>query len=198
MTGTVLAGLLLAGFGVTMLFFRVPFLDTFVLSPDWSPLVTVLWLLVMTTAINLVDGLDGLAAGIVCIGSTSFFLYGQHLGDLNLLFEPNLGPLIAIITAGVCLGFLPHNFNPAKIFMGDSGALFLGALLAVSTSVVGGRADPATQAFTGQTYFFFAPLFIPLLILGVPLLDVVFAVIRRATSGHGLRPPTRGISTIGS
>ena len=191
-TGTVLAGLLLFGFGVTMLFFRVPFLDTFVLSPDWAPLVTVVWLLVMTNAVNLVDGLDGLAAGIVAISSSAFFLYSQHLGQLHLLFEPNIGPLIAIITAGVSVGFLPHNFNPAKIFMGDSGALLLGAMMAVSTSVVGGRADPTTQAFTGQTYFFFAPLFIPLLILGVPILDVLFAIIRRATAGQGLATADKG------
>ena len=157
-TGTVLAGLALAGLGVTMFFFRIPFLDTFVLSRDWAPLVTVLWLLGMTTAVNLVDGLDGLAAGIVAIGATSFFLYSRHLQDLKLLFEPNIGPLVAVIAAGVCVGFLPHNFNPAKIFMGDGGALLLGALMAVSTSVVGGRAE-STQEFSGQTYFFFAPLF---------------------------------------
>lgn len=190
-TGTVLAGLALAGLGVTMFFFRIPFLDTFVLSRDWAPLVTVLWLLGMTTAVNLVDGLDGLAAGIVAIGATSFFLYSRHLQDLKLLFEPNIGPLVAVIAAGVCVGFLPHNFNPAKIFMGDGGALLLGALMAVSTSVVGGRAE-STQEFSGQTYFFFAPLFIPLFILGVPILDVLFAIVRRATSRQGLATADKG------
>jgi UDP-GlcNAc:undecaprenyl-phosphate/decaprenyl-phosphate GlcNAc-1-phosphate transferase len=80
----------------------------------------------------------------------------------------NVGPLLAIIAVGVCVGFLPHNFNPARIMMGDGGALFLGLLLAVSTSVVGGRADSFNQEFIGQTYFFLAPLVIPLLILGVP------------------------------
>jgi len=72
----------------------------------------------MTQAINLIDGLDGLAAGIVAIASGAFFIYSQHLGDLELLAEPNIGPLIAIITVGVCVGFLPFNFNPASIFMG--------------------------------------------------------------------------------
>ncbi len=190
-TGTVVAGSVLVAFGVTMFYFRVPFLDTFVLSPDWSPLVTIIWLLGMSQAVNLVDGLDGLAAGIVAIGATSFFLYSRHLGDLNLLVEPNIGPLIAVITAGVCLGFLPFNFNPARIFMGDGGALFLGALLAVSTSVVGGRAD-TSQGYTGQTYFFFAPLFIPLFILGVPILDVLFAIVRRATRRQGLATADKG------
>lgn len=190
-TGIVLAGLALAGLGVTMFFFRLPFLDTFAVSRDWAPLVTVLWLLGMTNAVNLVDGLDGLAAGIVAIAATSFFLYSRHLQDQNLLFEPNIGPLVAVIAAGVCIGFLPHNFNPAKIFMGDGGALFLGALMAVSTSVVGGRAE-SSQVTTGQTYFFLAPLFIPLFILGVPILDVAFAIIRRATARQGLATADKG------
>lgn len=192
-TGIVIAGLVLVGFGVTMFYFRVPFLDVFVLSDDWSPLITILWLLGMTQAVNLIDGLDGLAAGIVAIAAGSFFLYSRHLADEQLITDQNLGPLVAIIAAGVCIGFLPHNFNPARIFMGDGGALLLGALLAVSTSVVGGRADPSTQQeYTGQTFFFFAPLFIPLFILGVPILDTVFAILRRATRRQGLATADKG------
>ncbi|MFV0309155.1 MAG: glycosyltransferase family 4 protein [Desertimonas sp.] len=180
-TGTLLAGMVLVWSGVTMYYFRVPFLGTIFLADDWVPLVTVLWLLGMTTAINLIDGLDGLAAGIVAIAGGAFFLYSQKLADLNLLRQPNIGPMVAIIAVGVCVGFLPHNFNPARIIMGDCGALLLGLLMAVSTSVVGGRADPTEQAFVGQTFFFLAPLVLPLFILGVPLLDLVFAIVRRAT-----------------
>ena len=191
-TGTVVAGLALVWFGVTMFYFRVPFLDVFVLSDDWIPLFTVVWLIGMTQAVNLIDGLDGLAAGIVAIASASFFVYSKHLENLSLLSEPNIGPLIAIITVGVCLGFLPFNFNPARVFMGDCGALLLGLLLAVSTSVVGGRADPQLQSFSAQTYFFVAPLFIPLLILGVPIVDVIFAVLRRTVSRQGLTQADRG------
>lgn len=191
-TGVVGVGLVLVWFGVTMFYFRVPFLDVFVLSNDWIPLFTVLWLLGMTQAINLIDGLDGLAAGIVAIASGSFFLYAKNLGDLSLLAEPNIGPLVAIITTGICVGFLPFNFNPARIFMGDCGALLLGLLLAVSTSVVGGRADPQSQGFSGQTYFFLAPILIPLLILGVPIVDVIFAVLRRTISRSGLTTADRG------
>ncbi len=191
--GTVMAGLILVAFGVTMFFFRLPFLDVVVLSSDWIPLVTVLWVLGMTQAINLIDGLDGLAAGIVAIGAFSFFLYSQHLSEQKLLVEPNIGPLIAIITVGVCIGFLPHNFNPARIFMGDSGALLLGLLMAVSTSVVGGRErTDATAKSPGQAFFFFAPLFIPLVILGVPILDTLWAIIRRARSGEGLATADKG------
>ncbi len=80
--------------------------------------------------------------------------------SVGLLAQPNIGPLVAIIVLGMCLGFLPHNFHPARIFMGDGGALLLGLLMAASTIVVGGRADP-NQPFSGQTYFFFAPLVHP-------------------------------------
>jgi UDP-GlcNAc:undecaprenyl-phosphate/decaprenyl-phosphate GlcNAc-1-phosphate transferase len=191
-TGTVVAGLVLVWFGVTMFYFRVPFLDVFYLSDDWIPLVTVLWLIGMTQAVNLIDGLDGLAAGIVAIAAGSFFLYSRRLDELDLLTQPNIGPLVAIITLGVCVGFLPHNFNPARIFMGDTGALFLGLLMAVSTSVVGGRADADTQEYVGQTFFFLAPLFIPLLILGVPILDVAFAIIRRARNRQGVLTADKG------
>jgi UDP-GlcNAc:undecaprenyl-phosphate GlcNAc-1-phosphate transferase len=191
-TGVVMAGIVLSYFGATMFFFRVPFFDVVILSSDWTPLVTVLWLLGMTQAINLIDGLDGLAAGIVAIAATSFFLYANKLNDLELLSNRNLGPLIAIITAGVCVGFLPYNFNPARIFMGDSGAFLLGMLLAVSTSVVGGRADPNTQDFVGQTFFFFAPLAIPLLILGVPILDTLFAIVRRLSKRQAIDVADKG------
>ena len=125
-----------------MYYFRIPFVGVFFLSDDWIPLITVLWLLGMTQAINLIDGLDGLAAGIVAIAAGAFFLYGQRSVDLEVLRQPNFGPMVAIIAVGLCVGFLPHNFNPARIIMGDCGALLLGLLMAVSTSVVGGRADP--------------------------------------------------------
>jgi len=184
-TGIVLAGVILAVFGVTMFYFRIPFLDVVAIGTDLAPLVTVLWLLVLANAINLIDGLDGLAAGIVAIASGTFFLYSAHLDDLGILAQPNIGPLVAVICCGICLGFLPHNFNPARIFMGDGGALLLGLLMAVSTVVVGGRSDPSL-GFSGQTYFFFAPLFIPLIILGVPILDTLLAIVRRARGRKGV------------
>lgn len=191
-TGIVLAGLALAYWGVTMYYFRIPFVETPLLSDDWVPLVTVLWLLGMTQAINLIDGLDGLAAGIVAIAGFAFFLYSQKLSDIGGLTPPNFGPLVAIIAVGICVGFLPHNFNPARIIMGDSGALLLGLMMAVATSVVGGRAEPGDNSEVGQTYFFLAPLAIPLLILGVPILDTAFAIIRRASRRQSLDVADKG------
>ncbi len=181
--GMAVVGISLVLGGVNIIWFRVPFLDVFVVDNDLSFLVTILWVLGMTNAVNFIDGLDGLAAGVVGIGAIAFLLYGMRLGEVDLLFASNIGPLLAAIIAGVCLGFLPWNFYPAKIFMGDSGSLLLGTLLASSTMAVGGRtADP----FSGQTFFFYAPLVIPLVILGVPIADTAFAIIRRASSRQGL------------
>jgi UDP-GlcNAc:undecaprenyl-phosphate/decaprenyl-phosphate GlcNAc-1-phosphate transferase len=176
--GMVLSGSVLSLFGVTMLYFRVPFAryDYVVLSADLAPLVTVLAVVVLANAINLIDGLDGLAAGIVAIAGFSFFLYSDRLFKAGLLEGSNVAPLIAIIAVGVCVGFLPHNFNPARIIMGDAGSLFLGLLMATTTITVGGR---TADQFSGQTYFFFAPLFIPIVILGIPILDTAFSFFRR-------------------
>ena len=176
--GMVLAGSILSFAGVGLLVFRITFLDLFLLSPDWSALLTVVWVLLMANAINFIDGLDGLAAGIVAIASGTFFLYAIRLGDAEVLLASNPGALIAVITLGICVGFLPHNFHPARIFMGDGGALLLGLLMAASTMAVGGR---TSEPFSGQAFFFFAPIFIPLIILAVPIIDTTFAVVRRAS-----------------
>jgi UDP-GlcNAc:undecaprenyl-phosphate/decaprenyl-phosphate GlcNAc-1-phosphate transferase len=181
--GQVLAGSLLPFFAVTMLFFRVPFAGLVVLSNDLAPLMTVIWVVAMANAVNLIDGLDGLAAGIVAIAAGAFFIYGVRLTDIGLLEPGNIAPLVAAITCGICVGFLPHNFHPARIFMGDAGAMLLGLLMASATLVVGGGTD---SPFSGQTYFFYAPIFIPFFILGVPLVDTAFAIVRRAVKRTGV------------
>ncbi len=179
MAGIVFSGSVLSLLGVVMIFLRIPFFDLVGISPDLAPLVTVLWVAGMANAVNFIDGLDGLAAGIVAIAAGAFFLYTLQIGPDNagLLSETSVGPLIAVIACGICVGFLPHNFHPARIQMGDAGALFLGLLMAAATLVVGGRTD---QPFSGQTYFFYAPIFIPFFILGVPIFDTAFAIIRRS------------------
>ncbi|HEX8804452.1 MAG TPA: MraY family glycosyltransferase [Acidimicrobiales bacterium] len=189
MAGIVLAGSILSLSGVSILFFRVPFFGLFALSPDLSALITVLWVAGMANAINFIDGLDGLAGGIVAIAAGSFLLYAEHLDDLGAIDQANVGPLVAAAVMGACLGFLPWNFHPAKIFMGDAGALQLGLLMAAVTIAVGGNSDVQV---TGQTYFFFAPLFLPLLILGVPLLDTAWAIMRRAKSRSGVAIADKG------
>ena len=183
--GQVLAASILYFAGVTMYQFKLPFAGFVILSPGMIPLITALWVVALTNAINLIDGLDGLAAGLVAIGAGALAVYGLRLQELGLLPAQNIGPLIAITACGVCLGFLPFNFHPAKIFMGDAGALLLGLLMSASTMVIGGRTAPAS----GVTFFFFAPLFIPFFILGVPLLDALFAFVRRTAKGQGFSAP---------
>ena len=189
MAGEVLAAMVLVYLGVTMENFKIPLVGFLVLSPGsaWTPLLTALWVIVITNAVNLIDGLDGLATGIVAIASGALAVYGLRLVDQGQLSPDNLGPLIAVIAFGVCVGFLPHNFHPARAFMGDAGALFLGLLMAAATMVIGGRQPEGS----GQTYFFFAPLFIPLFILGVPIADMAFAFVRRAAKGQGFHIPDK-------
>jgi UDP-GlcNAc:undecaprenyl-phosphate GlcNAc-1-phosphate transferase len=176
MAGQVLAASILYFSGVTMYELKIPLAGFFVLTPGIVPLITAAWVIALTNAVNLIDGLDGLAAGVVAIGGGALAVYGIRLMGLGLLPSDNIGPLVAVIACGICLGFLPFNFNPARIFMGDAGAMFLGLLLATTTITVGGRtADP----FSGQTYFYFAPLAIPLVILGVPIFDTAFSFVRR-------------------
>jgi UDP-GlcNAc:undecaprenyl-phosphate GlcNAc-1-phosphate transferase len=181
--GMVLAASVLVIGGTSILVLRVPFQGTFLLSADWSYLISVLWVVGMANAINFIDGLDGLAAGIVAIASGAFFVYTMQLSDAGLLQAGNAGPLLAIIVLAICLGFLPFNVHPARIFMGDCGAMLLGLLMAASTMVVGGRTD---QPFSGQSFFFYAPLVIPLLVLAVPIFDTLFAIVRRARRRLGV------------
>lgn len=176
--GQVLAAMVLYFFGVTMTHFKVPFFAGYiVLTSSFQPLLTAVWVVVIANAVNLIDGLDGLAAGVVAIGAGALCIYGLRLIDLGALSANNIGPLLAAACCGACLGFLPHNFHRAKIFMGDTGAMVLGLFMAAATMEIGGQAIVVTS---GTTYFFLAPLVVPLVILGVPILDTVFAVVRRA------------------
>ena len=188
LAGMAAAGAVLYASGVSIEVFRVPFWDLVLLSADLSFLITVLWAVGMANAINLIDGLDGLAAGIVAIASCTFLLYALRLADEGVIDAGNPGAVWAAIALGVCVGFLPHNLYPARVFMGDGGALLLGALMAAATMSVGGR---STVEFSGQAFFFYAPLFIPLLILGVPIFDTAFAIVRRTVGRRGVAAADR-------
>ena len=189
--GTVLAGSILNFAGVSILLFRFPPFGLFDLSPDLSALLTVLLVVGMCQAINLIDGLDGLAAGIVGIAAFAIFLFAEQLSepDVAQLGPDNIAPLIALATAGACVGFLPYNVHPASIFMGDGGALLLGLLMASASVAVGGN---STADSSSQTFFFFAPLFIPLVILGVPIFDTAYAIVRRARNRVGVTDADKG------
>ena len=190
MAGQVLAASILYFLGVTMYEFKLPLAGFVVLTPGIIPLITAAWVIALTNAINFIDGLDGLAAGVVAIGSGALAIYGVRLMGLGVLPTDNIGPLVAVIACGICLGFLPFNFNPARVFMGDAGALLLGVLMAASTMVIGGRV-PTSVPTSGVTYFFFAPLLIPFFILGVPLVDMAFAFVRRTARGMSFHTPDK-------
>jgi UDP-GlcNAc:undecaprenyl-phosphate GlcNAc-1-phosphate transferase len=179
--------ILAAGFvflsGVRLEYFRFPLIgtDALSLSPDVSAIATILWIVVMVNAVNLIDGLDGLAAGIVAIAAGTFFVYSYQYQLSVFGGAEQTAPLVSIVIFGATLGFLRHNFNPAKIFMGDSGSMTLGFLLAVATVVGVGRS--LTQNPTSGTFLFYLPLAIPVIVLALPILDTLLAVIRRARRG---------------
>ena len=166
--------------GVKLQFVLLPG-GAYTLSDDVSVLVTVLWLVAMINAVNLVDGLDGLAAGITAIAAASFFVYSFQIGREGLYFGVPTAPLVAIIIVGISLGFLRHNFHPARIFMGDSGSMLLGLVLGAAT--VAGIGDvPLIQVTPSSSEVFLAyfPLVIPLMVIALPILDALLAIVRRA------------------
>jgi UDP-GlcNAc:undecaprenyl-phosphate GlcNAc-1-phosphate transferase len=185
--GQVLAATILYFSGATMYQLKLPFAGFIVLGPSILPVVTAVWVFALSNAINLIDGLDGLAGGIVAIAAGTLCVYGLRLEELGLLPVSNVGPLVAAVTFGICMGFLRDNVHPAKLFMGDAGSLMLGLMMSASTMVIGGRTPPAS----GVTFFFFAPLLIPVFILGVPLLDAIWAFARRTASGQGFHTPDK-------
>lgn len=180
LSGQVFAAGILFLSGVKMQIVPLPNAVSYVLSDDVSVLVTVIWLVAMMNAVNLVDGLDGLAAGIVSIAASAFFVYSLQLTVAGEFPGGAAGPLLAIIIVGVSLGFLRHNFFPARIFMGDSGSMLLGLVLGAATVLGVGRA-PYLRGDAGQAEVFLAyfPLLIPLAVILIPFADAVLAVVRR-------------------
>ena len=182
LAGQVLAAGLLVLAGVQLLFFYFPGQGVLSLSPDLAVPLTILWVAGMANAVNLVDGLDGLAAGMVAIGAIAFFVYmalGPTAGP-----EPSSAALLSAIVAGAAIGFLPWNFFPARIFMGDTGAGLLGLMMAVATIAGVGR-NPFPPS-GGDLAAVAIPIALPLLVLAIPLLDVVLAIIRRMRKGLGV------------
>lgn len=172
--------------GVKMQYVLLPNQEYVFISDDVSVLVTVGWLVATMNAVNLVDGLDGLAAGIVAIASTSFFVYTFLLTQESDFPVITAAPLASIAVAGACLGFLRHNFYPAKIFMGDSGSLLLGLLLGAATISGIGQTPFSDESSSAAVFLAYFSLLIPLLVLAIPILDAVFAVLRRARHRRSL------------
>jgi len=162
-----------------------------------AQLISMLLVVATVNAVNFVDGLDGLAAGVVGLGAVGFFLFSYTLADVN---DEQLGITAALLCAGlagVCAGFLPHNFWPARIFMGDSGSMLLGLVLAGSALTLTGQFNStifSAGAAGGDDASFLPvlmPVVLPIAILVVPFVDLVLAVIRRTAAGRSPFAPDK-------
>jgi UDP-GlcNAc:undecaprenyl-phosphate GlcNAc-1-phosphate transferase len=182
LTGQVLVAGVVVLLGVQLLYFYFPGRGVISLSADLAVPITIVWIIAMVNAVNLIDGLDGLAAGIVAIAAGAFFAYMVRSpgGDV----QASTAAVLSAIAGGAAIGFLPWNFHPARIFMGDSGALLLGLVLAIATiSGVGRSLEGPTG---GDLAVVAIPVLLPLFVLAVPFLDVVLAIVRRMRRGIGI------------
>jgi UDP-GlcNAc:undecaprenyl-phosphate/decaprenyl-phosphate GlcNAc-1-phosphate transferase len=176
-----IAGILVL-LGVQLAYFILPGAGTAVLGADDAVPLTILWVIASVNAVNLVDGLDGLAAGMIAIAAAAFFVFMVRGGPTS--DTGTVAALLSVVTVGICIGFLPWNFHPAKIFMGDTGAMLLGMIMAIATIAgVGLEPYPPTS---GDVAVIALPLLVPLLVLGIPFLDVVLAIVRRMRRGIGI------------
>ncbi|MGI9197357.1 MAG: MraY family glycosyltransferase [Candidatus Nanopelagicales bacterium] len=188
LAGQVLAAAVMAVQGISIIW--LPFGGTLVLDPVTSVMLTVFVVLVCINAINMVDGLDGLAAGIVGIAALGFFAY-SYLLSAEIGFErATLATLISALLVGMCAGFLPYNSYPARIFMGDTGSMLLGFLLAAAIITLSGQVDPS--AIEGGTLLpALLPILLPLAVLILPFLDLALAVLRRTRRGRSPFAPDK-------
>ncbi|MFC5832352.1 glycosyltransferase family 4 protein [Nonomuraea insulae] len=155
-----------------------------------STIITILVVVVTINAVNFVDGLDGLAAGIVCIAAMATWAYSIFLAQSMSVGNITTTAAIAAVLIGTCLGFLPHNFHPAKIFMGDTGAMLIGLVLASSIVTVT-PLDPAAIEDMNKVGVL-VPLMLPAAVLVLPLVDLITAVVRRTSQGLSPFAPDRG------
>ncbi|MFF4140933.1 MraY family glycosyltransferase [Streptomyces sp. NPDC001698] len=180
--------------GLTILWLPVPGVGTVALTQWQGTLLTVALVVITINAVNFVDGLDGLASGMVCIAAAAFFMYAYRLWYGYNIEAAAPATLFAAVLMGMCLGFLPHNMHPARIFMGDSGSMLIGLVLAAGAISVTGQVDPdVMKLFSGsernavhQMVPVYIPLVMPLTIIAIPAADLVLAIVRR--TWHGKSP----------
>lgn len=190
LAGQVLAASVAVIFGVSVHYVYIPFGDGQIvsLSGELSTLVTVFLIVAMVNAVNLIDGIDGLAAGIVCIASLSMLIWVIAPATTPYPSLQGAASLILAALVGTTLGFLIHNFHPASIFMGDTGAMMLGFLLGTaSVSAIGNAITPSSTDFVVTAI----PVLIPAAVLFIPFLDVSLAILRRAIQGRPIFSPDK-------
>ncbi|MBN9609518.1 MAG: undecaprenyl-phosphate alpha-N-acetylglucosaminyl 1-phosphate transferase [Actinobacteria bacterium 69-20] len=185
----VLAAAIMVFFGVQWIVMWLPTGDgihgtTVTLDRAQSTLVTVLITLVLINAMNFIDGLDGLLAGVAAIAGIGMFVFSAHVLEVSANDSAaSQAPLLAVAVVGACLGFLPHNFYRARIFMGDAGSMFIGMAMAAGIVEVGGTISPSTYG-ARTTVAALAPLIVALAVVFIPALDFLLAVVRRTKEGR--------------
>ncbi|TDD89081.1 undecaprenyl/decaprenyl-phosphate alpha-N-acetylglucosaminyl 1-phosphate transferase [Actinomadura darangshiensis] len=175
--------------GIQIYVIPLPTGDSLSLPPAYGVPLTVLVVVATINAVNFIDGLDGLAAGVVGIAALALFSYAYLLSRTNGLTTLTAATLIAAVLFGMCAGFLPHNFSPAKIFMGDTGSMLIGLLLSASTIMLTGQFDPAILA--NGLFPFFVPVLLVPAVAAVPFIDMLLAVLRRTSQGRSPFAPDK-------
>ena len=184
MGGQVLAAGLLVALGVRFYYFPGADGTQFALDDAQGVLLTLVVVIGTMNAVNFVDGLDGLAAGVVGIGAAAFFVYCYTLSAQNNLTLATTGALLSAALAGVCAGFLPHNFHPARLFMGDSGSMLIGLVLSASALTLTGQLPGMPDSSGNSLFVTVLPVLLPVSLLMVPMADLVLAVVRRTRAGR--------------
>ncbi len=191
LAGQIAAAGVMVLMGVQLSYLQLPGSGLNSLGTDQAVPLTVLLVVLLVNAVNFIDGLDGLAAGVVAIAAGATFVYSYHLeSSLHEGISYTPAVLLSALLLGVCLGFLPHNFAPARLFMGDSGSMPLGLVLAAAMTTVTGQVsgEPGGRFDRVSLY---VPLLIPLAVLAVPFLDLVLAVVRRTRAGRSPFSPDK-------
>ena len=194
--GQVLAAGFLIVFGIQYVFFPMPDGTQFALDASQGALLTGFIVVATVNAVNFVDGLDGLAAGVVGIGAVAFFVFCYQLTRFNDASRATTSALLSVALAGVCAGFLVHNFHPARLFMGDSGSMLIGLVLSASAVTLTGQfaGNEISQGASGSRASLlptFLPVLLPISIMVIPLLDLVLAVVRRTRAGRSPFAPDK-------
>jgi len=191
-----LAAGIVVGFGGIQIFF-IPFGQQFAVSSFASFAMSVVAIVIVMNAVNFIDGLDGLVAGVALIANSVFFVYSYLVArDTGASSYSSLASFMAVTLIGVCIGFLPMNWNPSKLFMGDSGALLLGLLMASSAILFTGNLPPGLMGDNNvfgrsQLLGAFIPILLPVVVVLLPLLDFGMAIVRRMARGRSPFSPDR-------
>jgi UDP-GlcNAc:undecaprenyl-phosphate GlcNAc-1-phosphate transferase len=191
LAGQVAAGGILAWSGAAVVWLPWPGGQKLMLEPDLAYTVTILLIVITINAVNFIDGLDGLAAGVVGIGALAYLFYSYTLTNSVGVLSQSISAVTSAVLAGMCIGFLPHNFHPARIFMGDTGSMLIGMMLAYAPIQSFASLDPNVLTYYNSSTLHpinrfptFLPLILPIAIWLIPYADLLLAVIRRTAAGQ--------------